>query len=111
MTLWKQLETQIRFNYRAPRETTQGRRKAIYTMDLGISKDLLKKKATLTLSVRDVFNSRKRRFETFGPDFYREGEFQWRSRVTTLKLNYRINQKKRRGGRGGNRGGGGGGEF
>ncbi len=113
MTLWKQLETQIRFNYRAPRETTQGRRKALYMMDLGISKDIWKKKGTLTLSVRDVFNSRKRRYETFGPDFYREGEFQWRSRVATLKLNYRINQKKRRGGRSGRGGydGGGGGEY
>lgn len=112
MTLWKQLESQIRFNYRAPRETTQGRRKALYMMDIGLSKDIWKKKATLTLSVRDVFNSRKRRYETFGPDFYRSGEYQWRSRVATLKLNYRINQKKRRG-RGGRSGGddGGGGEY
>ena len=111
MTLWKQLETQIRFNYRAPRATTQGRRKALYMMDLGMSKDIWNKKGTLTLSVRDVFNSRKRRYETFGPTFYQEGEFQWRSRVATLKLNYRINQKKRRGGRGGRGGGGyGGGE-
>ena len=110
-TLWKELEAQVRFVYRAPRETTQGRRKALYTVDLGLSKDIWKKKATLTLSVRDAFNSRKRRFETIGPGFFREGEFQWRSRVSTLKLNYRINQKKRRGrGRGGYQGGGGG-EF
>ena len=110
-TLWKELEAQVRFVYRAPRETTQGRRKALYTVDLGLSKDIWKKKATLTLSVRDVLNSRKRRFETIGPGFSREGEFQWRSRVSTLKLNYRINQKKRRGGKRGGYQGGGGGEF
>lgn len=111
ITLWKQIESQVRFNYRAPRETTQGRRKAMYTLNLGLSKDIWKKKATITLNVRDALNSRKRRFITEGADFFREGEFQWRSRVTTLKLNYRINQKKRRGGRGGGRPGGGGGEF
>lgn len=44
-------------------------------LDLELSKDILKKKATLTLSVRDAFNSRKRRYETFGPSFYKEGEF------------------------------------
>ena len=113
VTLWKQIESQVRFRYRAPRQTTQGRRKAMYTLDLGLSKDIWQKKATLTLSVRDALNSRKRRFITEGTNFYREGEFQWRSRFTTLKLNYRINQKKRRGGRGGRGGGyqGGGGEF
>jgi len=108
ITLWKQIDSQIRFNYRAPRQTTQGSRKAIYTLDLGLSKDIWNKKATLTLSVRDALNSRKRRFTTLGENFYREGEFQWRARFTTLKLNYRINQKKRRGGsRGGYQGGGG----
>ena len=58
--------------------------------------------ATLTLNVRDVFNSRKRRYITEGDGFYAEGEFQWRARSTTLTFTYRLNQKKRqeRGGRG-----------
>lgn len=111
ITLWKELETQVRFGYRAPRETTQGRRKAMYSLDLGLSKDIWQKKATLTLSVRDALNSRKRRYETVGPGFFREGEYQWRARITTLKLNYRINQKKRRGGKRGGYQGGGEGEF
>lgn len=104
-TTIKGTDIQLRGNYRAPRETTQGRRKAIYTFDLGFSKDIFKKKGSITLSVRDVFNSRKRIFETFGDNFYREGEFQWRARTTTLTINYRLNQQKRRGG--GRRGGGG----
>ena len=66
----------------------------------------------MTFSIRDVFNSRKRRSETIGEGFFRESEFQWRARTFNLAFNYRINQKKKRGGR--PQGGGdyeGGGEF
>ena len=93
---WQETDFQIRFNYRAPRNTTQGRNKALWYMDLAISRDLLKKKATLTLSARDLFNTRKWRYLTEGDNFYQEGSFQWRVRSITLSLNYRINQDKRR---------------
>lgn len=104
--LWETINGQIRLNYRAPRRTTQGRNKAIYYMDLAMSKDILKDKGTLTLSVRDVFNSRKRRFITDVPGFFREGDFQWRARQAMLTFSYRLNQQKKRD-RGGRRGGGG----
>ncbi len=98
MTLFKDADLQIRGNYRAPRETPQGRNKAVYSVDLGLSKDILKKKGTITLSIRDVFNSRKRIFTTLGQNFFRDGEFQWRARTATLSFSYRLNQQKRRGG-------------
>jgi outer membrane receptor protein involved in Fe transport len=111
ITFWKGSDLQLRFNYRAPRETTQGYNNGIASLDLGWSKDVMNKRATVTVSVRDVFNSRKRRGETIGENFYRESEFQWRARTMRVSFNYRINQKKRRGG---NRGGDdfeGGGDF
>ena len=104
-TIKKKTDVQLRFNYRAPRETTQGTRKAMYTMNLGMSRDVFKKNGTLTLSVSDLFNSRKRRGTVFTDNLYREEEFQWRGRTAKLTLNYRLNQKKKRGG--GRRGGGG----
>ncbi|MEO1515033.1 MAG: TonB-dependent receptor [Bacteroidota bacterium] len=103
-TLDKQTDVQIRFNYRAPQETIQGRRKSITSIDIAASRDVLNKKGTLTLSIRDVFNSRRRRYTTVGDNFFNEGDFQWRARIATLTFSYRLNQKKRRGGR---RGGGG----
>jgi len=108
LTTFFDTDFQVRFNYRAPRETVQGSREAMYFMDLAISKDFLKKKGTITLTARDLFNTRKRRYTTFGDNFYTEGEFQWRSRQVKLTLNYRLNQKKKRGGsgRGGFDGGG-----
>ncbi len=115
-TLWKDTDVQTRFNYRAPRETVQGLAKAMYNFDIAASKDILKDKATLTFSLRDVFNTRRRRYksEGFNEDgnaFIREGDFQWRARQADLTFSYRLNQKKRRGGSRGGYQGGGGGEF
>ena len=99
ITVAKDIDMQMRLNYRAPRETTQGKNKSMTSLDIGISKDILNKKGTLTLSVRDVFNNRRRRYTTFGDGFSEEGNFQWRSRVAILSLNYRLNQSKKRGNR------------
>ena len=114
MTIKKKTDIQLRLSYRGPRETTQGRSKSITSLDISANRDILKKKATLTLSIRDVFNSRKYRSTTFIDDtFFSDSEFQWRARTATLTFNYRLNQKKKRGGRrgGGSFGGGGEGDF
>ena len=100
MTLWKKMDMQLRFGYRAPRQTPQGRSKSMSSIDLAMNTDILKKKGTITLSIRDIFNTRKYRGETFLDDFYSDSEFQWRTRTATLTFNYRLNQKKKRGGRG-----------
>lgn len=111
ITLWDELNTQIRFNYRAPRNDPQGQDKSMYHMDLTLSKDILNKKGTLTFSVSDVFNSRRWRYVNEGTGFYSEGDFQWRARQARLTFSYRINQQKKRRGNYGGGYDGGGGEF
>lgn len=100
--LFKSVDAQLRGNYRAPRATTQGRSKGSFYTDLAMSKDVFGTAGTLTLSVRDIFNSNRHRYITEGLNFYREGDFQWRARQIMLSFNYRINQqkKKQRGERG-----------
>lgn len=112
----KKTDVQLRFNYRAPRIVPQGRNKSLYSFDLAVSQDIMKDKATLTLSVRDLLNSRKWRYlnegVTNGNPFRIEGDFQWRVRQVSLTFNYRLNQNKRRGGDRGRQGDyGGEGEF
>jgi outer membrane receptor protein involved in Fe transport len=102
------LDIQTTFYYRAPQRTTQGERLAYYMLNLGISKDILKGKGTLTLNVHDLFNSRKYRYIIDRPNLYSENEFRWSSRTVSLSFAYRLNQLKKNS-RGGNRGGGGGG--
>ncbi len=95
------VDLQTSFDYRAPENTIQGKVLSMFTWNAGISKELLKDKATLTFSAKDILNTRKRRMLTDTPDLYSELEFQWRSRQFLLSFNYRLNQKKKMGGRGG----------
>jgi len=108
LTIAKSIDFQTQFQFRGPSNSLQGTREAMFVINTGISKDILKKKGTLTLSARDLLNTRKRIFTRTEENFTSFGEFQWRSRQITLSLNYRLNQKKRRGrgGRGGFQGGG-----
>jgi len=96
MTLWKSLEFQTSVSYRAPETTIQGRRKSYFVTDLGLSRDIIKKKGTISLNVRDLFNTRKFRYETFTPNYIAETSFQWMSRQAILSFTYRLNQQKRR---------------
>ena len=91
----KQTQIQTSFNYRAPRETTQGYMRAGYAWDAGISKEVLKGNGTLTFNVRDILNSRKRFLITETPYYYAESEFQWHARQFTLAFSYRINRSKK----------------
>lgn len=113
--LWKKVDSQLRLNYRAPRNTPQGTDKSMTHLDLAFSKDILANKGTLTLSLTDVFNSRRRRYIYEGPNFYSEGDFQWRrGQGVILTLSYRLNQEQKHGKdgrRGEQEGGGGEGDF
>lgn len=109
-SFWKDADLQLRVNHRGKRQTTQGQSDPITSMDIGFSKDVLKRNGTITLSVRDVFNSRRRSGTIERDDFFQQSDFQWRARSASINFSYRINQKKNR--RGGQRGGpDGGGDF
>lgn len=92
-TLPQHIEMQLRANYEAAQKTAQGKRKAVYYFDFSASKDIFKGKGTVNFNVLDIFNSRKFRTISQGPNFYTEG-YQFRQRQINLTLNYRIRQAK-----------------
>ncbi|MDQ4141538.1 MAG: TonB-dependent receptor family protein [Bacteroidota bacterium] len=94
-TLWKNTDLQLRGNYEAPQLMPQGKRKAIATLDLALSRDILKDNGTLTLNVIDVFNSRRFRSIMEGDNFYTDSNSQGRLRQINLTLNYRLHQAKK----------------
>ncbi len=107
LKIGKGFDAQASFNYRAPEVEPQGKDLAVYSFNFGLAKDILNEKGTLSLSVRDLFNTRKRRSFIDQEGFYSESAFQWRrGQQFTLSFNYRLNQKKRRGDKGGERGDG-----
>ncbi len=95
-TFWKNTDLQLRGQYEAKQQTTQGYRKPLAYMDVALSKDILKNNATITLNVSDLFNSRKHRHITEGETFYSEFNGQWRRRQINLTFSYRLHQKKKK---------------
>jgi outer membrane receptor protein involved in Fe transport len=96
ITLPKGIDWQTRAMYRGPSETAQSKSKGMISVNLAFSKDILKEKGTISLNVSDLLNSRKRESESFTPNTYSIGEFQWRERQILLNFTYRFNQNKKR---------------
>ena len=93
-TLPGKVNWQTRIFYIGPTENAQAKNQGIFSTDLAFSKDLFKDKATLALSVNDIFNSRKRRSDISTPNTLIFSEFQWRVRTLNMTFTYRFNQKK-----------------
>lgn len=81
--------------YRGAQENSQTKSDGIFSLDMALSKDIFKDRATLSFNVRDLLNSRKRSSLTTTERFIQDSEFQWRERQFTLTLLYRFNQNKK----------------
>lgn len=98
LTLPGKVDMQINSNYRGPNRNAQSKREGIFSMNFAASKDLFKEKASISLNVSDVFNSRKRIQTTTVPGVFEQySEFQWRQRQVSVNFVYRFNQKKKKG--------------
>ncbi len=79
------LSAQVNLFYNSPRTQVQGSTDHNYGMDLGFKANFLNKKLSLSLSVRDVLNSRQRSENiTYSDNFYQK------SNNTTSGRNYRL---------------------
>ena len=95
ITLPYKIDFQTNGTYRAPQTNAQGRSLGVASMNLAFSKDILKDKASISLNVSDVFNSRKRIMEREIPNVVSSySEMQWRQRQVMLTFTYRFNKKK-----------------
>jgi len=88
------IDLQANGSYDAEQKTAQGRNLANASMNLALSKDILKDKATIAFNINDVFNSRKRINEVNLPQVNSYSEMQWRQRQFTLSFTYRFNKQK-----------------
>ncbi|MGN6353256.1 MAG: outer membrane beta-barrel protein [Parafilimonas sp.] len=89
--LFNNLGFQVIADYDGPRVIPQGRNKAQFSTDVAVRKEFFKKKAgALSLSVNDLFNTRK--FGTIydTDDFYQDGYRRWNVRTVRLTFSYRF---------------------
>ncbi len=98
------IDFQSNLFYRGPSKNAQSTNKGILSTNLAFSKDVVKDKATLSLNVSDLFNTRKRRSETRTTNVYTYSEFQWRERQITMSFLYRFNQPQNQRNRNGRNG-------
>lgn len=95
VTLPYKIDWQTNGTYNAPQTNAQGKSLGVASMNVALSKDILKDKGTIALNVSDVFNSRKRIMETEIPNVVSSySEMQWRQRQVMLTFTYRFNKQK-----------------
>jgi outer membrane receptor protein involved in Fe transport len=82
-----QFEVELQGNYRSPFVTVQGEVSGFAFANFGLRKYLWKRKASLNLSVRDVFASRIRESFVYQPTF-ESYSFSQRGRFITLNFSY-----------------------
>ena len=101
---------QAQGNYRGPIVLAQGQIEPQYSLNMGMRKDLFNGKATVSVNVSDIFNTRNFRITTTNPRFDEKRVFQRETRVGTLAFTYRFggfkekpgqNESRREGGDGG----------
>lgn len=83
---------QLRANYEAPINTAQGKRKALFFLDLAYNREIFNGKGRVTLNISDVFNSRKIRTIARGSNFIAEKMSQRIQRQINLTVSYRLKQ-------------------
>lgn len=80
--------------YRGPSVSAQGDQKGMVFTNLSYRQDLMKKKLTATVSVRDVLGTMKMQGTSFGDGFKSTFKMQREPRVIMLTLSYKINNYK-----------------
>lgn len=95
-TFTDKLKGQLSWFYQGSEVNAQGTVQPISAFDASIGYDLFNGKGVLSLNVRDLFNTRKRRWDIEEPGFSSSSEFQWRQRQWLLTFRYQLKQDKSR---------------
>jgi len=81
---------QLQGEYRGPIILPQGEIDPIYGVNLGVRRNLLNNRATVSLNVSDLFDSRTFRIKTRDMEFTQDRFFNRETRIGTLSLSYRF---------------------
>lgn len=90
MAIPKFATLQLQGDYRGPIILPQGQIEPLWGVNVGLRKDIMDKKATLSLNVSDVFNTRIFKIRTEDQRFTQDRMFNRETRVGTLSFTYRF---------------------
>jgi iron complex outermembrane recepter protein len=106
MSIPKIAQVQLNGNYRGPVATAQGIMQAMYGINLGVKRDVLKNNGSVSLNVSDIFDTRQFGMVTSGPNFDQTSLRKRETRIATLTFTYNFGKFSERGERGERRRGG-----
>lgn len=85
-------------NYEGPRAIAQGARQGVFIANMGIRKDLLAKKATVSFNIQDIFLSRSYKSELNTATYSQNSVWHQTNRLVNLTFNYRFGKISASGG-------------
>ncbi len=77
-------------NYEGPRAVAQGKREGVFVANIGLRKNLMERKATLSLSVQDIFLSRAYKSQLRTSSYAQNSLYQQTNRQVSLTFQYRF---------------------
>jgi outer membrane receptor protein involved in Fe transport len=77
-------------NYEGPRAIAQGTRESVFVANMGIRKELLEKKATLSFNIQDIFLSRAYKSQLATDTYVQNSLWQQTNRLVNLTFQYRF---------------------
>ncbi|WP_229215923.1 outer membrane beta-barrel family protein [Dyadobacter frigoris] len=77
-------------NYEGPRAIAQGTRQGVFVANMGIRKDLMEKKATLSFNIQDIFLSRAYKSQLATDTYLQNSLWQQTNRLVNLTFQYRF---------------------
>lgn len=81
---------QVAAQYRSPRAIAQGRQESDYSIDLGLRKSFFNRNLNVSVNVRDLLDSRRRKSTTSGEGFNKYSESYWHGRTFGLTVSYNF---------------------
>lgn len=91
---FSKLSFQTSFNYRGANQSGQTYSESQYWANIGMNKDFWNDRATLTVNVNNVFNSRDNKQVIQGENYTVNQSAIWSGRRISATLTYRFNRKK-----------------
>jgi iron complex outermembrane recepter protein len=89
--------TQASANYWGPRVIPQGHIKPVFSMNLGLRRNVMNNQGTISLNISDLFNTRRFQLETTSDNFYQHRSFFRESRIVTLGFTWRFRDMREQG--------------
>lgn len=88
------MDLQVTVDVRGPMTFPQGQMAEMWGIDLGYRYDFLKGKASLTLNVSDIFDTRRFYVDTRGDNFFGDVYRKRETRIATLQFTYRFGKQQ-----------------